>query len=119
VQLKSLYIYHENDVNKVFNDQQDSEVNRTFLKPLHVHCSLLNKDFNFLNSKKSDVIAVIYPPAYSPRNAATNFVQKIDIDQGKTIYPCSYMHIKLTHSNGEIVEKRGKFYVVYEFQFSQ
>ena len=52
VQLKSLYIHHENDVNKIFNDQQETEVNRTFLKPLHVHCSLLNKDYNFFNSKK-------------------------------------------------------------------
>ena len=118
VQLKSLYIHHENDVNKIFNDQQETEVNRTFLKPLHVHCSLLNKDYNFFNSKKSDVLAIIYPPVYAPRNAAVTFVHKMDFEKGKTICPNNYMQVQLTHSNGEIVEKRGKFYVVYEFQFS-
>ena len=55
IQLKSLYFCHENDVNKLFNDLQETEVNRTFLKPLHIHCSLLNKDYNFFNSKKSNV----------------------------------------------------------------
>ena len=119
IKLNCLYIYHENDVNKVFNDQQDTEGTRFFLKPLHVHCSLLNKDYNFFNGKKSDVLAVIYPHMYSPRNYTTNFVLKIDSTQSKLIYPRSYMQIKLTHSNGDVVEKRGKFYVVYEFQFSQ
>jgi hypothetical protein len=118
IKLNSLYIQHENDVHKVFNDLQDNETNRS-LKPLQVHCSLLNKDYNFLNGKKSDVLAVIHPSLYSPKAYTTNFVMKMDSAVAKTISPCSYMQIKLTHSSGEIVEKRGKFYLIYEFEFSQ
>lgn len=118
IKLNSLYIQHESDVQKVFHDPQDNDTSKT-MKPLHVHCNLLNKDFNLINGKKSDVLAVIYPPLYLQKAYTANFIMKMDSAVVKTITPGSYMQIKLTHSNGETVEKRGKFYIVYEFEFSQ
>jgi hypothetical protein len=118
IKLSSFYIQHEIDVQKVFHDPLDTEANRS-LRPLHVHCSLLNKDFNYMNGKKSDVLAVIYPALHLHKAHMTNFVMRMDTAETKAISPCSYMQLQLTHSNGESIEKRGKFYVVYEFEFSQ
>ena len=49
----------------------------------------------------------------------TIYAVKLDSGDSKLITPSSYMQLYLTQSNGEIVDKRGKFYLVYEFDFSQ
>ena len=47
IKLNSFYIQHESDAQKVFHDHLDNGANKS-LAPLHVNCSLLHKDYNFL-----------------------------------------------------------------------
>jgi hypothetical protein len=49
----------------------------------------------------------------------TIYAVKLDSGDSKLITPSSYMQLRLTNSNGETVEKRGKYYIVYEFELSQ
>jgi len=49
--LKSIYIQHENDANKLFVFRE-----KVTKKPIFLHCSLLNKDY--ING---DVIEILYP----------------------------------------------------------
>jgi hypothetical protein len=72
-----------------------------------------------MNGKKSDVLAVIYPNLNVQKAYMTTYAVKLDSGDSKLITPSSYMQLYLTHSNGETVDKRGKFYLVYEFEFSQ
>ena len=118
IKLNSFYIQHESDAQKVFHDPLDNDANKS-LAPLHVHCNLLNKDYNFFNGKKSDIMAVIYPTLHSQKAFMTNVLIRIDNSDFKLISTCSYVQLKPTHSNNSIVEKRGKFYIVYEIEFSQ
>lgn len=118
IKLISFYLHHETDVQKLFYDPLDNETNKS-LKTLHVHCSLLNKDFNLVNGKKSDVLAVIYPTLHTQKAHMTVFAVKLDSGDSKLITPSSYMQLRLTNSNGDSIEKRGKYYIVYEFEFLQ
>jgi len=118
IRLVSFFVQHETDVQKLFLDPQGNDTNKSF-KPLHIHCSLLNKDYNYMNGKKSDVLAVIYPNLNLQKAYMTTYAVKLDSGDSKLITPSSYMQLYLTHSNGETVDKRGKFYLVYEFEFSQ
>jgi len=117
IKLKACYLHHETDVQKLFHDPLDNDTTKSF-KPLHVHCSLLNKDYNYLNGKKSDVLAVIYPYLTLHKAFMTVYSVKLDSGDSKLSNPSSYMQLYLTHSNGEAVEKKGKFYAVYELEFS-
>ena len=50
LRLVSFFVQHETDVQKLFLDPQGNDTNKSF-KPLHIHCSLLNKDYNYMNGK--------------------------------------------------------------------
>jgi hypothetical protein len=118
LRLVSFIVQHETDVQKLFLDLHGNNANKSF-KPLHIHCSLLNKDNNFMNGKKSDVLAVMYPNLKLQKAYTTIYPVKLDSGDSKLITPSSYMQLYLTYSNGEFVDKRGKFYLVYAFEFSQ
>lgn len=120
IKLKSLYIQHENDVSRLFKEQHENDASRT-LRPLRVHCSLLNKDYNWLNGKKSDVLAVVYPPVnlYQPNHYTKNLLMNFEFAVPKLFLPGSYLRLELKNCKGEYVEGRGKYYIFYEFEFLQ
>src|SRR5208282_6326853 len=55
IALKYVHIQHDTEANKLFY------FNITTVKPLYIHCSLLNKEDNLINGEKSDVISILYP----------------------------------------------------------
>lgn len=118
IKLKSVYIQHENDTFRLFKEQHDNDASRT-IRPIYVHCSLLNKDHNWLNGKKSDVLAVLYPPTniLQPTHHSKNLLMKFDSAPQKQLLPCSYMRLQVRNCNGELLESKGKFYIVYEIEF--
>jgi len=54
--LKSMFIQHENDANKLFVFGE-----KITKKPIFVHCSLLNKDYILINGEPDNVIEILYP----------------------------------------------------------
>src|SRR5258706_217932 len=55
IALKHIHIQHETDATKLFY------FNVSTIKPLYIHCSLLNKEDNLINDEPSDVISIQNP----------------------------------------------------------
>jgi hypothetical protein len=114
ISLKSVYIQHENDVAKLFAFRVNEIIT---YKPLCVHCSMLSKDDNFVNDRPegSDVLGIIYPP---PETKGLKFIYvKLNNGSGKLISHSNYIRLHLTNLNGDALEKRGTFYIIYEIEF--
>lgn len=108
IRLKHIFLYHETDVRRLFRSGA--------IMPIYVHCSLLNKDDNVVNGKKSDVISAIYLDNMKPKRLLG---QKFENDSGKLLKYDTNINMCLTTSDGVSVEGRGRFGVVYQLEFSQ
>jgi hypothetical protein len=112
--LKSVYIQHENDVAKLFAFRVNEILT---YRPLYIHCSMLSKGDNFVNdrSEGSDVLGIIYP---SPETKGLKFIHvKFNNGSGKLISHGNHIRLHLTNLNGDALEKRGTFYIIYEIEF--
>lgn len=110
ISLISVYITHEINMSKLFSDISGIA---TVYKPLLIHCSILNKDYNFVNDKKSDIIATIYPP--DDIQFKKSMFEKFD--SKKFINPSNCLKMYITDSSGKRIENKGKYSVIYELQF--
>ena len=108
VALKQMYLHHDNDIRILFKFKAKTE-------PIYVHCSLLNKDDNIVNGKKSDVLAIIVPEI---RTRVRDFCAKPPVNSFKLAKPDSKITMYLTSLDGTPVDNRSKFRVVYELEFS-
>ena len=111
--LRSVYIQHENDVAKLFSFTVNEN---TVFKPLYVHCSMLNKDDNFVNGRYegSDILGIIYPPELkSQKYMLVTFSNR----SGKLISRGNHIRLHLTDFKGEPVEHKSKYFIIYEFEF--
>ena len=112
--LKSVYIQHENDVAKLFAFHVNEIIT---YRPLYIHCNMLNGDDNFVNdrSEGSAVLSIIYPP---PETKGLKFIYvKFNNGSGKLISHGNHVRLHLTNLNGDAIEKRGTFYIIYEIEF--
>jgi hypothetical protein len=107
--LKSIYIQHEIDANKLFIFG-----NPVVIKPLSVHCSMLNRDDNIVNDTKSDVIAVFYPEPKPQKYMHVKFGNQ----SHKLLIHNNYMRMLLTCFENEPIENTGKCLIFYELEFS-
>jgi len=107
IALKQIYLYHETDVRRLFRSNGK-------LRPIYVHCSLLNKDDNFLNGQKSDVIGIAYPEL-KPRKSVS---EKLVSSSSKLVKYDSKIGMSLTTSDGVTLDNKGNFSVLYELEFS-
>ena len=106
VRLKSLLLDHESDVRRLFRSGP--------VKPIYVHCSLLHKDDNLLNGKKSDVLAIVYLDSMRQKRTLH---QQFENNSFKLVKCDSKIRLSLTTSDGTSVAARGKFGVIYELEF--
>jgi hypothetical protein len=108
--LKSLYIEHDNDVNKLFTFVlKKGDLLRTVYYPLYIHCSILAKDDNMVNRAStaaaataavtSDVIAVLYSANLGTKEAKSMFV-KFNKSSGKLITHSNRIRLHLTNFYG-------------------
>lgn len=108
--LKSIYIQHENDVNKFFVFEE-----RLIKKPLFVHCSLLNKIDTLIMNEHADVIEILYPDSVRIQK---NISMKLCNNSGKLIMHSNRIRLHLTSYENEPIENKGKFVIFYELEFS-
>ena len=109
VSLRSVYVIHKETVNNIFPHTD------AFYEPILIHCSLVNKDFNFLNDKKSDVIAIIYPePGITSQR---HKFEKVNSTK-KFINPSNHIKMYLTDIEDNILINKGDFSICYELNFS-
>ena len=108
IRLSHIFLQHETDVRRLFRSGA--------IKPLYVHCSLLNKDDNLVNGKKSDVLSAVYLDDMKPKRLVC---QKFENDSGKLLKYDTNITMYLTTSDGVSVEGRGRFGIVYQLEFSQ
>ncbi len=111
--LKSIYIQHDSDVTKLFAFTVKESI---VYKPLYIHCSILNKDDNYVNGRcdGSDVIAILYP--IEPRSQKSMFI-KFNSPSGKLIISHNNIRLHLTNFKGETVEHKNKYFIIYELEF--
>jgi hypothetical protein len=125
--LKSLYIEHDNDVNKLFTFVlKKGNLLRTVYYPLYIHCSMLAKDDNMVNRASaataaaaavtSDVIAVLYSANLGTKEAKSMFV-KFNNSSGKLITHSNRIRVHLTNFDGVPISNYGKYYLIYELEF--
>jgi hypothetical protein len=129
--LKSLYIEHDNDVNKLFTFVlKKGDLLRTVYYPLYIHCSMLAKDDNMVNRAStataaataaaaavtSDVIAVLYSANLGTKEAKSMFV-KFNNSSGKLITHSNRIQLHLTNFDGFPISNYGKYYFIYELEF--
>ena len=107
VRLISIYLHHESDVRRLFRSGS--------VKPIYIHCSMLNLNDSLLNGKKSDVLAVVYLDGMRQKRM---MYQKFDINSFKLIKCDSKISMRLTTSDDVSVAGRGRFGVIYELEFS-
>jgi hypothetical protein len=105
--LKQIFLQHETDIRRLFRSNGK-------LRPILVHCSLLNKDDNFLNGQKSDVIGIVYPEVKPRRTVSEKFVGS----SSKLVKYDSKIGMSLATSDGVTLDDKGNFSVIYELEFS-
>lgn len=106
VSLRHIYIEHESDIRVLFQFEGKRQ-------PIYIHCSLLNKDDNLLNGEKCDVLGIIYPD-WGRKVLSLKFGN----NSFKLTKPDSKIKMTLTNVDGEPVDQRSKFTIIYELQFS-
>jgi len=99
--LKSIYIQHENDANKLFVFGETITK-----KPIFVHCSLLNKDYILINGESDDVIEILYPDIVKIQKYIS---MKLCSNSCKLIMHSNRIRISLTSHENEPIENKGKF----------
>ena len=111
--LKSVYVQNENDVAKLFSFTVNEN---TVFKPLYVHCSMLNKDDNFVNGRYegSDILGVIYP---TESQSQKSMLVKFSNNSGKLISRANHIRLHLTNFKGEPVDHQTKYFIIYEIEF--
>jgi len=108
--LKSIYIQHENDANKLFVSRENITK-----KPIFIHCSLLNKDYILINGEPDDVIEILYPDIVKIQK---NILMKLCSNSCKLIMHRNRIRISLTSHENEPIENKGKCSIFYELEFS-
>ena len=109
VSLKHVFLRHENEVRRLFRSGGR-------IKPIYVHCSLLNMHDNIVNGKKSDVIAAIYYDDSRSRKSVLAY--SLPNDSPKILKYDNKIKLNLTTSDGQPVWGRANFGVIYELEFS-
>jgi len=104
--LKSIYIQHEKDANKLF-----VFVGKITIKPIFVHCSLLNKDYIMINDEPDGIIEILYPDIVKIQK---NIAMKLCSNSCKLIMHSNQIRISLTSHENEPIENKGKCFIVYE-----
>ena len=108
IALKRVYLQHPSDVRLLFRFSG-------FMKPIYIHCSLLNNEDNLLNGYKSDVIAIIYPE----QRRTLTVSEKFGNNSFKLAKPDNKIRMSLTCVDGIPVDNRIRFSVIYELEFSR
>lgn len=108
--LKSIYIQHENDANKLFVFSE-----KVTKKPIFVHCSLLKKDYILINGEPNDVIEILYPDIVKIQK---NISMKLCSNSCKLIMHSNLIRMSLTSYENEPIENKGKCLIFYELEFS-
>lgn len=115
IRLKSIYIQHETDANKLFVYSDTSNLLAAVSsRPIFVHCSLLRGNDNFIDDQKSDIIAILFPEN-KPRK---NMFVKFSSNTSKQIIPNNYIRMHMTNFDGKLIENDSKFIIFYELEFS-
>ena len=109
VSLKSIFIQHENDANKLFVFGE-----KITTKPIIVHCSLLNKSDILINDEHCDVLAIVYPESKVQKNMLIKFCN----NSGKLIMHSNKIQMRLTSYTNQPIENNGKCLIIYELEFS-
>ena len=108
IALKHVHIQHDTDAYKLFY------FNVSIAKPLYIHCSLLNKEENLINGEKSDVISILYPESKLQKFMST----KPASNSPKLMKYGNKIEMSLTNCDRVPIENKGKFSIIYEFEFS-
>jgi len=109
IRLKQMVILHDTDTSEIF---------RFFgvdIRPIYVHCNLLNKDDNIVNGQQSNVIFILSPDTRSFKKVLT---KRLPGNSSRLLKHDNKLRLLLTDRDGTALEHAQQFSFIFDFEFS-